>query len=215
MTEAEWLACSDPSDLVGYMGARVSARKVRLSMCGCLRSSRVWPLLTAPASRRAVEVGEAYVEGSATLRQFSLSRKQASAAAGREWRKQRPNLPAVYLANYVCLQDRNLLTFLHLPTGYLKQLRPPTGVIRDVIGNPFRRPTSPSAWLATSVITIARAASLERDLPSGELDLAHLAVLADALEEAGCTDGSILDHLRGPGPHVRGCWVIDLLLDKQ
>jgi hypothetical protein len=41
-----------------------------------------------------------------------------------------------------------------------------------------------------------------------------LPVLADALEEAGCTDQTILDHLRGPGPHVRGCWAVDLLLGK-
>ena len=42
-----------------------------------------------------------------------------------------------------------------------------------------------------------------------------LPVLADALEEAGCTDADILSHCRGPGPHVRGCWVVDLLLGKQ
>jgi len=42
-----------------------------------------------------------------------------------------------------------------------------------------------------------------------------LAILADALEEAGCADTDILDHLRGPGPHVRGCWAVDLILGKQ
>jgi predicted component of type VI protein secretion system len=43
----------------------------------------------------------------------------------------------------------------------------------------------------------------------------RLPILADALEEAGCTDPAILDHCRGPGPHVRGCWVVDLLLGKE
>ena len=43
----------------------------------------------------------------------------------------------------------------------------------------------------------------------------RLAVLADALEEAGCTNPDILGHLRGPGPHVRGCWVLDCLLGKS
>jgi hypothetical protein len=43
----------------------------------------------------------------------------------------------------------------------------------------------------------------------------RLPVLADALEEAGCTISDILDHCRGPGPHVRGCWVVDLLLGKE
>jgi hypothetical protein len=52
-------------------------------------------------------------------------------------------------------------------------------------------------------------------MPSGELDPVCLAILADALEEAGCTDPSILGHLRSPGPHVRGCWALDLVLGKK
>jgi hypothetical protein len=46
------------------------------------------------------------------------------------------------------------------------------------------------------------------------LDTVRLAVLADALEEAGCADADLLVHLRGPGPHARGCWVLELLLGK-
>jgi len=65
------------------------------------------------------------------------------------------------------------------------------------------------------VVALAQAAYDERELPAGTLDLARLAVLADALEEAGCTAQTILDHLRGPGPHVRGCWAVDLILGKE
>jgi hypothetical protein len=46
-------------------------------------------------------------------------------------------------------------------------------------------------------------------------DFSDMPVLADALEEAGCQDADILVHLRGPEPHVRGCWVVDLLLGKH
>ena len=46
-------------------------------------------------------------------------------------------------------------------------------------------------------------------------DLGLMPVLADALEEAGCSDDELLGHLRGPGPHVRGCWALDLILGKQ
>jgi hypothetical protein len=42
-----------------------------------------------------------------------------------------------------------------------------------------------------------------------------LPILADALEEAGYADAALLEHLRGPGPHVRGCWVVDLILGKE
>ena len=65
------------------------------------------------------------------------------------------------------------------------------------------------------MVGLAQAAYDERELPSGTLDATRLAVLADALEEAGCPDRTILDHLRGPGPHVRGCWAVDLLLGKS
>lgn len=54
-----------------------------------------------------------------------------------------------------------------------------------------------------------------RKQPSGLLDPVRLAVLADALEDAGCTDAGVLDHLRGPGPHVRGCWALDLPLGRE
>ncbi len=43
----------------------------------------------------------------------------------------------------------------------------------------------------------------------------RLPLLADALEDAGCTDADILDHCRGGAEHVRGCWVVDLLLGKS
>jgi hypothetical protein len=93
------------------------------------------------------------------------------------------------------------------------------GLLRCVVGNPFA-PTPPIApslltWSDGLVTKLARAAYDNRTLPAGTLDPVRLAVLADALEEAGCTDQPVLSHLRGPGPHVRGCWVIDLLLGKS
>jgi len=65
------------------------------------------------------------------------------------------------------------------------------------------------------VTALATAAYEERDLPAGTLDPDRLAVLADALEAADCDNADLLPHLRGPGPHVRGCWVIDALLGKS
>jgi hypothetical protein len=87
-------------------------------------------------------------------------------------------------------------------------------LLRDIPGNPFRSvPLSP-AWQTPQVVALAQAAYEQRGLPAGTLDVARLAVLADALEEAGCDQADLLDHLRGPGPHVRGCWAVDLLLGK-
>jgi hypothetical protein len=90
-------------------------------------------------------------------------------------------------------------------------------LLRDVLGNPFRPVQVDPSWLAWhggAVKNLAAAVYEERELPSGHLDAARLAVLADMLEEAGCSDPYILGHLRSPGPHVRGCWPLDLLLQK-
>ena len=93
------------------------------------------------------------------------------------------------------------------------------GLVRDILGNPFRpAPTAGRAqltWNEQVVIRLAQSAYDDRILPGGILDPARLAILADALEEAGCTNADILSHLRGPGPHVRGCWAVDLLLGKE
>src|SRR5262245_18565522 len=86
---------------------------------------------------------------------------------------------------------------------------------RDVAGNPFRPIALNPNWLTPTVINLAAAAYEERVLPSGELDTARLAVLSDALEDAGCEDADLLGHLRSPRPHVRGCWAVDLILGKE
>jgi hypothetical protein len=70
-------------------------------------------------------------------------------------------------------------------------------------------------WNDAAAVRLAQATYQERHMPEGTLENGRLAVLADALEEAGCTDAEILGHLRGPWPHVRGCWVVDLLLGKE
>jgi hypothetical protein len=92
--------------------------------------------------------------------------------------------------------------------------RAQTDLLRCIFGNPFRPVSLDPAWLTATVSTLATAAYEERALPSGELDMTRLAVLADALEEAGCDNADILTHLRSAGPHVRGCFVVDLLLNK-
>jgi hypothetical protein len=78
-------------------------------------------------------------------------------------------------------------------------------VVRDIFGNPFRPvPFSPS-WRTDTVITLARAMHESHDYSA-------MPILADALEDAGCTSADVLEHCRGPGPHVRGCWVVDSVL---
>jgi hypothetical protein len=90
-------------------------------------------------------------------------------------------------------------------------------VLRDIVANPFclaKLGPSVLQWNAGTVKRLAEEAYQERLLPSGHLDPQRLGVLADALEEAGA-DAELVGHLRGPGPHYRGCWCIDLLTGRQ
>ncbi|MBI1916295.1 MAG: hypothetical protein HYS12_16425 [Planctomycetes bacterium] len=81
----------------------------------------------------------------------------------------------------------------------------------DVVGNPYRPMTLGPDWLTWNSGTVVKIAQGIYD----ERAFDRLSILADALEDAGCVDGEILAHCRGPGPHVRGCWVVDLLLGKE
>src|SRR5262249_30500605 len=91
---------------------------------------------------------------------------------------------------------------------------PPLHRRQPLPGSPRAKPAL-LHWKGSALEQLARAAYEQRLLPSGHLAPDRLAVLADALEAAGCTDPDILEHLRGPGPHVRGCWALDRLLGKE
>jgi hypothetical protein len=72
----------------------------------------------------------------------------------------------------------------------------------------FRPVTFKPVWLTSTVVGLARQMYESRDF-------SPMPILADALQDAGCDSDDILDHCRGPGPHVRGCWVVDLVLGKE
>jgi hypothetical protein len=85
-------------------------------------------------------------------------------------------------------------------------------LLRDIFGRPFRpAPPLPPAVLAWNDGTVRRIAEGVYD----ERDFDRLPVLHDALLDAGCDDEDMLAHCRSAGPHVRGCWVIDLILGKS
>jgi hypothetical protein len=78
-------------------------------------------------------------------------------------------------------------------------------LVHEVVGNPFRPVTVDPSWLTSAIINMAQTIYDENQFED-------LPILADALEDAGCTDLDVLNHLRGPGPHVRGCFAVDLCL---
>ena len=81
-------------------------------------------------------------------------------------------------------------------------------VIQEVLGNPFRRVAIDPAWRTSTVVALARGIYDEKAFD-------RMPILADALQDAGCDSDDVLSHCRGGGPHVRGCWVVDLVLGKE
>ena len=84
-----------------------------------------------------------------------------------------------------------------------------TGLVREIFGNPFRPVAFDPAWRTSTAVALARQMYDSRDFGA-------MPILADALQDAGCEDEAILNHCRDANqPHVRGCWVCDLVLGKE
>ena len=228
MTEEQWLAGTDPREMLEALraGGLLSERKARLFAVACCR--RIWPLLLdAGPARRAVEVAERYADGRADDGELAGAVSDLDAAPGgtalpevslgqavRSALFLDAGSAAHYAAFGACCRDGGG-QFMPLLGAVDAEQAIQSELLRDLLGNPFRLITLFRTWLTPQVVALAQAAYDERELPAGTLDPARLAVLADALEEAGCDQAGLLDHLRGPGPHVRGCWVLDLLLGRE
>jgi hypothetical protein len=153
-----------------------------------------------------VEVAEAYVDGRATRMQLEAADAEAVMAwLGRDGKP--PIWPTADVSEPDAWQE--LVNLIH--AGVLSIDRRPL-LLADIFGNVFSPVVIDPVWLSSTVVKLAEAAYEERELPSGLLDGARLALLADALEEHGCSEAAVLEHLRGPGPHTRGCWALDVFI---
>jgi hypothetical protein len=227
MTEAEWLACEDPELMVIHIVNRkgkVPSRKMRLFACACCR--RMWSKIPDQPCKTAVEVAERFADAEVSRRslaeiaavseQFRLSNyndnsalHQAAAGACCAVWPIRSKHEAFDTGTQASRWTRGIAD-----EGERRESLAHCWLMRDLFGNPFRPLSVDPVGLTSEVPALAQTAYDERVLPSGELDIARLAVLSDALEEAGRTD-ALLTHLRSPGPHVRGCWALDLILGKR
>jgi hypothetical protein len=225
MTEAEWNACCEPQTMLDFVGesGRATARKLRLFACACCR--QVWHLMVDERSRGAVAAAEAVADRPARRAKQAAARagaQEACRAAAYAHAHRTPAAPAARAAYHAATTSRHAV--YHAAAGaaeaamYAGQEIDPAeqaALLRDIIGNPFRPAALDPAWLTRDVVALAQAAYAHRDLPSGHLDPQRLAVLADALEDAGCEDAELLGHLRGEGPHWRGCWALDAVMGKS
>ncbi len=215
MNESEWLSSAEPIDMARGAPTRVSHRKLRLFAAAVCR--RILHLLSDDRSKAAVDVAERFADEQATLDNLQWAREQAHIAhreafnrlgksgACLEW-------AAVYVVDPVAYHGAKNVSWMaatpRIPGGVTDaEYTVQANLFREIFANPFRPVSIVPAWLALKVIVLAEAIYDDRRF-------ADMPIRADALEEAGCTNADMLSHCRQPGEHVRGCWVVELLLGK-
>jgi hypothetical protein len=228
MTEAEWLACEELGQMLGYLRGKASDRKLRLFAVACCR--RIWRVLADERSKRAVEVLERFADGTGTVEDVLEARAHAESAMiqsaesihGAEsntlWAaaaSARNGVFNVMLSRHCArkaARSARIAAACAAGEGAAAAERAAqVALLRDLFGNPFRSaPRIDPAWLAWNSGTVRKLAEAIYE----ERAFDRLPVLSDALEDAGCADAEILTHCRSGGAHARGCWVIDLLLEK-
>lgn len=198
MSEAEWMAEKDPLALLRYLTRNnACTRKLRLFAVAMCRLG--WTRLSDERSRRAVEVAERYADSQALQTDLRGARVAALALRDRGGvavlalnsavdRAEVAAYQAALLGECSCSADRTC------------------DLIRDQFGNPFRRVRFSAYWRTHNVVQLATTIYRERSF-------AELPVLADALEDAGCTNEAMLRHCRegASSGHARGCWVLDFV----
>jgi hypothetical protein len=205
MTEAQWLDRADPyARQLLIVQEHASIRKLRLIAATLVRHLQVRP--EHDDAKRCDDIIEAAAD---QLRPWEQLEPELWARPGL-WRFAHILYPTD--PDRVVMELRKLVAFYHFdPPGY------PLDVIIEVVGNPFRPVVFSPDWRTNTAVTLARQMYEAREFGA-------MPILADALQDAGCDNGAnplpprggnLLDHCRDDEPHVRGCWVVDLVLGKE
>jgi hypothetical protein len=211
MTEEEWLAVSRPVKLLGSIRDRWTDRKLRLFACACFR--RVWDLLPDPANRDLVAAVEDRPDGT-RADPVLWAAIEASSRREREWTDDPGYLAVKYLGrSYYKVRPLESAVAAAVMVGQrvreagdaAAEWAAQAGLVRDLFGNPFRPVAFDPRWRSADVVGLATGIYEDRAFD-------RLPLLGDALMDAGCAEEAILTHCRSEGPHVRGCWLVDLVL---
>jgi hypothetical protein len=211
MTHEEWLASTDP-EAIWRLYPPMSDRKVRLWVSGCCRIM-LNPRARTPWYERYanwfapaqwlpnLEAAEDYADG--LIDQQALRERRDLKSGG-------PHNVLKTVAGIKSFSHAEAIRRVGRCSGEFgspsrAEMR---GLIRDVFGNPFRPAALDAAWRTSPTVGLARSMYESRNFGT-------MPILADALEEAGCNNPDMLTHCREPGNHVRGCWVVDLVLGKS
>jgi hypothetical protein len=226
MTEAEWFTPGDLRKHVALMWSRNRARKLRLFGVACCRPLEPW--IYDPVMAKALLRAELFADGQLSA---STLKKWCQEVNGAEWRrrhslsKPRSNASirhqyahaAVYWA---CLETRHrraadpwmVLVYHNQVFGAALVRSGPAfahTALLEVFGDPFRKVKFNTKWRTDTAVLLARTMYESRDFSA-------MPILADALQDAGCDSDDVLNHCRDTNrAHVRGCWVVDLVLGKE
>ncbi|AMV27420.1 hypothetical protein VT84_23675 [Gemmata sp. SH-PL17] len=226
MTEAEWLADSDPYSrlfdlewLLRSPQRNSSPRKWRLLACGVCR--HLAGFVGRAEYVNALEIGEEYADSGNPkdmkrgfgyleairyeLEELTLDYAETKATIAIRLGKcaLTGNGPQYFV---MTVGEMERYSTREYGTDWIESLA--LTVARCVWGNPFRPMTVDPGWVTSDVTSLSRQMYESRDFSA-------MPILADALQDAGCDSADVLDHCRGPRPHVRGCWVVDLVLGKE
>ena len=194
MTEAEWLTGDATREMFDLVRGRASERKLRLIVCELIR--RDPDAARVENARESVELAERWADGTITDNEIiAFNQATLNVATGEEWMTL-----SVDIADSLKLAIR-----ADLPERVVQGAL----LLREAFGNPFRPATFDPAWRTSDVLALARGIYAERAFD-------RMPILADALQDAGCNNDDILAHCRDTSlAHVRGCWVVDLVLGKE
>jgi hypothetical protein len=226
MIESEWLGCADPLAMLRHLGCKANDRKRRLFACGCCR--RAWHLLVDPRIRTAVEIAERYADKAAneaelenandcaevvfrsrnlTPGAYAAAHAVVSTTAGRL-----DPLQTALLAAQAIVNPRNTAEPTKAERASFEAERAAQScVLRDIVGNPFHPVAVEDSWLRWHNGTVPKLAQAMYERRVFD----RVPTLADALEKAGCAQSDILEHCRSRSEHMRGCWVVDLVLGRD
>jgi hypothetical protein len=233
MTERKWLVCSDPNPMLESLRGKTTERKLRLFALACCR--QIWDSLNETC-RSAVVVAERQADGLAPGEELRVAFDAVHWFVYGVFNNPGGDavLNAVGLGVWFDFPKETIsctavaATYAaHVAAGtlprdlgrWIRGVRAARGrfsaaqasqaaLLREVIGNPFRPITQNASWRTRTVAGLA-----ETIYQEGAFE--RLPILGDALEDAGCSSEAILNHLRQPGGHVRGCWTLDLVLGRE
>jgi hypothetical protein len=214
LSEHDWLACGDPEPMLQLLGGKVNDRKLRLFSVACCRV--LWGLFTHRLSRAAIEMAERYADDPSLRDELRLAFETVDGLFDPDGE---PNIESA-LASLVCEEPLNPASVISviraiqvLPSrrtrfkGVARAKAYPR-LLRDIFGNLFRPVRVFPTWQTANVVSLAQTIYDERAFD-------RMPILGDALEDAGCDNADILNHCRQPAEHVRGCWVVDAILEKK